>query len=103
VLIPEPGAFRTGFGGARLHRSPELDAYAETAGANRAYMDGVDGTQPGDPRKAAAAILSVLDDPAAPLRLALGDDAVDAIRAKHERLRADLDAWEAVSRATALT
>jgi NAD(P)-dependent dehydrogenase (short-subunit alcohol dehydrogenase family) len=103
VLIPEPGAFRTGFGGARLHRSPELDAYAETAGANRAYMDGVDGTQPGDPRKAAAAILSVLDDPDAPLRLALGDDAVDAIRAKHERLRADLDAWEDVSRATALT
>ena len=78
VLIPEPGAFRTGFGGARLHRSPELGAYAETAGANRAYMDGVDGTQPGDPRKAAAAILSVLDDPDAPLRLALGDDAVAA-------------------------
>jgi NAD(P)-dependent dehydrogenase (short-subunit alcohol dehydrogenase family) len=103
VLIPEPGAFRTGFGGARLHRSPELGAYAETAGANRAYMDGVDGTQPGDPRKAAAAILSVLDNPDGPLRLALGDDAVDAIRAKHERLRAELDAWEDVSRATALT
>ncbi|HTE62411.1 MAG TPA: oxidoreductase, partial [Solirubrobacteraceae bacterium] len=102
VLIPEPGAFRTGFGGARLHRSPELDAYADTAGLNRAYMDGVDGTQPGDPRKAAAAILAALDAPDAPLRLALGDDAVDAIRAKHERLRADLDAWEHVSRATAL-
>ena len=102
VLIPEPGAFRTGFGGARLHRSPELDAYADTAGLNRAYMDGVDGTQPGDPRKAAAAIVAALDAPDAPLRLALGDDAVDAIRAKHERLRADLDAWEHVSRATAL-
>lgn len=37
----------------------------------------------------------------ASLRLALAGDAVDAIRAKHERLRADLDAWEAVSRATA--
>jgi NAD(P)-dependent dehydrogenase (short-subunit alcohol dehydrogenase family) len=100
VLIPEPGAFRTEFGGARLHRSREMDAYADTAGANRAYMDGVDGTQPGDPARAAAAIITALEAPDAPLRLALGDDAVDAIRAKHERLRADLDAWEHVSRTT---
>jgi hypothetical protein len=41
-----------------------------------------------------------LDAPQPPLRLALGDDAVDNIRAKHERLRADLDDWEAVSRDT---
>ena len=37
-----------------------------------------------------------------PLRLALGDDAVDAIRAKHDQLRADLDGWEHVSRSTTL-
>jgi hypothetical protein len=48
-----------------------------------------------------AAILAALDAPDPPLRLALGADAVDAIRAKHERLRADLDRWEAVSRNTA--
>ena len=82
--------------------SRDSGLYAETAGQNRAYIAGVDGTQPGDPRKAAAAIVAALDAPDAPLRLALGDDAVDAIRAKHERLRADLDAWEAVSRATAV-
>jgi hypothetical protein len=60
------------------------------------------GTQPGDPAKAAAAILAALDAPRTPLRLALGADAVDAIRAKHERLGVDLDAWEDVSRVTAL-
>jgi NAD(P)-dependent dehydrogenase (short-subunit alcohol dehydrogenase family) len=102
VLIVEPGAFRTAFGGGRMHRSPDSGLYTGTAGENRAYIDRSDGTQPGDPRKAAAAIVSALDAPDAPLRLALGDDAVDAIRAKHERLRADLDAWEHVSRATAL-
>ena len=37
-----------------------------------------------------------------PLRLALGDDAVDAIRSKHDQLRADLDGWENVSRSTTL-
>jgi NAD(P)-dependent dehydrogenase (short-subunit alcohol dehydrogenase family) len=102
VLIVEPGLFRTDFGGARMHRSRAIDAYAETVGPTRAAVDGMDGTQPGDPRKAADAILAALDAPQAPLRLALGADAVDAIRGKHERLRADLDAWEDVSRDTVL-
>jgi NAD(P)-dependent dehydrogenase (short-subunit alcohol dehydrogenase family) len=102
VLIAEPGSFRTGFGGARMHFSRDSGLYAETAGENRAYIAGIDGTQPGDPRKAAAAIASALGAPDAPLHLALGDDAVDAIRATHERLRADLDTWEQVSRSTAL-
>ncbi len=100
VLIVEPGSFRTEFAGARLHRSRRIDGYEQTVGPNRAFMDDANGTQPGDPRRAAAAIISVLDAPDPPLRLALGDDAVDAIRAKHQRLRADLDAWEPVSRDT---
>lgn len=102
ALIVEPGAFRTEFGGARMHRSPALDAYTETAGATRAAVDGMDGAQPGDPAKAAAAILTALDAPEPPLRLALGGDAVDAIRAQHDRLRKDLDTWEHLSRSTDL-
>jgi NAD(P)-dependent dehydrogenase (short-subunit alcohol dehydrogenase family) len=98
VLIVEPGAFRTEFGGARMHRSRDSGLYAETAGRNRAFIDGIDGTQPGDPQKAAAAILRTLDEPDAPLRLALGGDAVDSIRAKYDGLLADLAAWEHVSR-----
>jgi NAD(P)-dependent dehydrogenase (short-subunit alcohol dehydrogenase family) len=101
TLIVEPGQFRTGFGGARMHRSAEISAYADTVGPTRAFLDGMDGTQPGDPRKAAAAIITALDAEEPPLRLALGADAVDAIRAKHERLRADLDRWETLSRDTA--
>jgi NAD(P)-dependent dehydrogenase (short-subunit alcohol dehydrogenase family) len=101
TLIVEPGAFRTELMGARFHRSRELDAYADTVGQTRAYVERIDGTQPGDPRKAAAAIVTALEAPEPPLRLILGADAVDAIHAKHERLRAELAAWEAVSRDTA--
>jgi NAD(P)-dependent dehydrogenase (short-subunit alcohol dehydrogenase family) len=104
VLIVEPGAFRTGFGAERMHRTSRMiDDYAATAGATRAAVDHMDGSQSGDPDRAAAAILTAVSAPQAPLRLALGDDAVDAIRAKHGRLRADLDNWEHVSRSTALT
>jgi NAD(P)-dependent dehydrogenase (short-subunit alcohol dehydrogenase family) len=101
VLIVEPGAFRTGLLGARMHRSREMPAYAETAGATRAAAAGMDGKQAGDPRKLAAAIIAALDAPDAPLHLALGADAVEAIRAAQDRRRADLEAWEEVSRGTA--
>jgi NAD(P)-dependent dehydrogenase (short-subunit alcohol dehydrogenase family) len=103
VLIVEPGAFRTEFGGARLHRSAEIPAYAETVGPTRAGLDAMDGAQPGDPAKAASAIIRALDDPSAPLHLALGGDAVDAIRAAQVRRSADLTAWETISRDTALS
>ena len=102
VLIVEPGAFRTEFGGARMHRSREIEAYRASTAGTRAAVESMDGTQPGDPAKAAAAIVRALDSDKPPLRLVLGADAVDAIRAHHARLRADLDAWEAVSTATAL-
>jgi len=99
VLIVEPGGFRTEFGGAAMHRSPSLDAYTATVGPTRDAVDAMDGNQPGDPDKAAAGVLALLDHDDPPLRIALGDDAVDAIRAKHHQLRADLDAWEDLSRA----
>jgi NAD(P)-dependent dehydrogenase (short-subunit alcohol dehydrogenase family) len=103
VLIVEPGAFRTEFGGARMHRSREIDAYAGAVGPTRAMIDSMDGTQPGDPDKAASAIAAALDSAHPPLRLALGEDAVDAIGATLERRRAELDAWRSVSIDTALS
>jgi len=99
VLIVEPGQFRTEFAGARMQRSAEIPAYAQTVGPTREFIDGMGGTQPGDPRKAAEAIRSMLDSAETPLRLALGDDAVDAIRAEHSQRAADLDGWEQISRA----
>jgi NAD(P)-dependent dehydrogenase (short-subunit alcohol dehydrogenase family) len=102
VLIVEPGAFRTEFGGARMHRSRTIDAYAVSTSGTRGAVEAMDGTQPGDPAKAAAAIVRAVGSGDAPLRLALGADAVDAIRAQHGALAADLAAWEDVSRSTAL-
>jgi NAD(P)-dependent dehydrogenase (short-subunit alcohol dehydrogenase family) len=101
VMIVEPGSFRTGLLGRSLRAAPEQEQYAETVGATRAYIQREDGSQAGDPTKAAAAILTALDADQPPFRLALGADAVEAIRAKHEALRADLDGWEDVARATA--
>lgn len=102
VLIVEPGAFRTGFGESRMRRSPEIEAYDVSVGPTREALDNMDATQPGDPRKAASAILTALDAEKTPLRLPLGADAVAGIRVHMDSVRAELDTWEAVSLNTAL-
>ncbi|HTF55356.1 MAG TPA: SDR family NAD(P)-dependent oxidoreductase [Pseudonocardia sp.] len=100
-LIVEPGAFRTGlFDPGAAYLSQELPEYADTVGPTRAYVTSGGGSQPGDPAKAAAAILTALDTELPPLRLALGGDAVDSIRAELDTRAAELTAWEQTSRAT---
>ena len=101
VLIVEPGSFRTGFaGGGALQQSAAIDAYATTVGPVRDILPDSDGKQPGDPAKAAAAILAALDDERTPLRLALGNDAVDAILGNLDAARTEVLAWESAGRGT---
>ena len=59
------------------------------------------GTHAGDPRRAAAAILRIVDEPQPPLRLVLGADALAGVRGKIEALRANVDAWESLTLSTA--
>ncbi|MGD6757154.1 oxidoreductase [Streptomyces sp. BH105] len=101
VLIVEPGAFRTGFAGsADLTPVSTLDAYQDTVGPVLSALPGGSGQEPGDPAKAAAAILTAVDADEAPLRLPLGNDAVDAIAAQLDGSRAELAAWEKLARST---
>jgi NAD(P)-dependent dehydrogenase (short-subunit alcohol dehydrogenase family) len=103
TLIVEPGAFRTGlFRPDAAYFSAELPQYAETVGPTRAYVRDGDGEQPGDPAKAAAAILAALDADSPPLRLVLGADAAANIRRRLGGLADELDAWETVGAATAI-
>ena len=103
ALVVEPGAFRTDFAGRSLIQAAvPIDDYADTAGRRRKEHDTVHGTQPGDPARAAAALIDVVESGKAPYLLPLGNDASDAIRVTLDALRDDLDAWEGVSRSTDL-
>jgi hypothetical protein len=57
-------------------------------------------TQAGDPRKAAVAIAKALQAENTPLRLPLGGDSVDGVRAHAQAMLKDMEAWEALSRST---
>ena len=100
VLIVEPGSFRTRLLGGSLRPMPEIEAYRGTVGATRAYVSREDGAQRGDPAKPARVIADAVSADTAPLRLPLGGDAIDAIRAKLESVAADVTRSEAAARAT---
>ncbi|WP_263359428.1 oxidoreductase [Acidicapsa ligni] len=100
VTIIEPGGFRTDFAGSSsaLHEGrPEYDA---TVGKTARFQRDYNGKQPGDPVKAAAAILYITSVPEPPLRLLLGSDAVRAAE-QGDRIRAESDLkWRELSLST---
>jgi NAD(P)-dependent dehydrogenase (short-subunit alcohol dehydrogenase family) len=99
VLIVEPGAFRTSLWASSTTSTP-IAAYDETVGPTRQMVQSGDGRQAGDPAKAAAAILAALNSDDPPLRLPLGEDAVEAITGHLDAVRADVTAWAPVARDT---
>ncbi|NEB73923.1 SDR family NAD(P)-dependent oxidoreductase [Streptomyces sp. SID14478] len=102
VLVVEPGAFRTNLMNGTT-ASTEIPDYAPTVGATRTMIDDAAraGNEPGDPAKAAAAILAALAAEETPLHLPLGNDGVDAVVGHLDTVRGEIAAWEKVARATA--
>ena len=100
VLIVEPGAFRTRLFGPAFRSMPPMPEYEATVGPTRAYAAGSDGVQGGDPAKAAKAIVDAVLAGAPTLRLPLGADAVQSIRDKLARVKADVDRTEGVASST---
>ncbi|MBD2072109.1 SDR family NAD(P)-dependent oxidoreductase [Leptolyngbya sp. FACHB-671] len=101
VTLIEPGAFRTDFNGRSLATVEQsIDAYASVSGASLQWFKEMDGQQPGDPAKAAQAIVQVVESPHPPIRLALGTDAMSLIQEKLGRVKTDLDAWQQVTVST---
>lgn len=94
VTIVEPGAFRTDFNGRSLTVGENrLGEVYPTTDNFLGWLRENDGKQPGDPRKAAQAIIKVVEAENPPLRLPLGEDAVTAIEAELEKVKNDIAPW----------
>jgi NAD(P)-dependent dehydrogenase (short-subunit alcohol dehydrogenase family) len=101
VTIVEPGPFRTDWAGPSMIRARQsIAAYAETAHRVIATINGYSGRQPGDPVRAAAAMIRLVEAEHPPLRLPLGEGALGRIRGKLQAMSEELAAWEAVSLGT---
>jgi NAD(P)-dependent dehydrogenase (short-subunit alcohol dehydrogenase family) len=98
VTLVEPGPFRTDFQGRSMTIPRHtIDAYAETAGARRKQLKASSGNQPGDPVRAADAIIEAVESEDPPLHLVLGKVALDRAREALTRRLAIFDKWEAVT------
>jgi NAD(P)-dependent dehydrogenase (short-subunit alcohol dehydrogenase family) len=95
VTIIAPSGFRTDWAGRSANNSKiVIDDYKTTAEANKESIRGYSGNQPGDPKRAAKAIVKAVESENPPLRLLLGAAALKGARTKLEELKADFDTWE---------
>ena len=98
VTIIAPSGFRTDWAGRSAKDSiAVIDDYATTAGKNKGDIRGYSGNQPGDPVRAAKAMILVTETENPPLRLLLGVAALKGARIKLDELKHDFDTWAKVT------
>jgi NAD(P)-dependent dehydrogenase (short-subunit alcohol dehydrogenase family) len=99
VTLVEPSGFRTDFLSEHSIRwsAATLQDYAGTVGTAHGHLASMAGKQPGDPARAAAAIIRAVDSTKPPLHLVLGSDAYHRTRQMLDAFGADLEAWKTVA------
>ncbi len=97
VTVVQPGPFRTGFVTRSLERAEgHIPDYDRTSGRFLRLLDAMAGSQPGDPDKAAQAIIAAVESDTPPLRLVLGKYANAKARQKLADAERERAAWEHV-------
>jgi NAD(P)-dependent dehydrogenase (short-subunit alcohol dehydrogenase family) len=98
LTMVEPGGFRTEFsGGSRIYAQRLIEDYDATVGESRRIMASHQGHEAGDPAKAAQAIINLSHEEKPPVRLLLGDDALNYVTYKSAAQQAEIDAWKPVT------
>ena len=102
VTVVEPGFFRTDFldASSLVATRERIDSYAATVGAMRDFAAGANHAQPGDPLKLAGALLQLTDSGTPPVRLQLGSDTVQRVRAKNQFVEKEMAEWLDVALST---
>jgi NAD(P)-dependent dehydrogenase (short-subunit alcohol dehydrogenase family) len=101
VTAVEPGPFRTDWSGrSMIHSERSISDYDELYEPVRQARLRNSGHQPGDPERAAAAVLQVIDDENPPRHLVLGSAALDALTASRAAFEEDVTRWENLTRST---
>jgi hypothetical protein len=98
VTLVQPGPFRTDFISRGLERATsDLPEYEVSSGKFAKFLATMDGKQPGDPVRAAQAMLRAVDAERPPQRLVLGKYALEKSRRTLVQREAELKAWEETS------
>lgn len=102
ATVVYPGYFRTEFltGGSLRTPENEIDAYTVTRQIQKAHEQDINGNQPGDPEKAAVALieLAAMENP--PVHLVLGSDAFQMANNKLSTLQNEISDFKTLSIST---
>jgi len=102
ATVVEPGFFRTDFMDNRSlgKMEQQISDYADTVGKTRLFAVERNHQQPGDPAKLARAILQLANAAEPPLRLPLGEDALQRIKDKNAFVERETANWRALTEST---
>ncbi|PSL24243.1 oxidoreductase [Dyadobacter jiangsuensis] len=102
VTIVEPGYFRTDFltAGSFVTPKSSITAYQKVRDSEALHQEQINGQQPGDPAKAADAMIRIAEEANPPLHLILGEDAFGLANAKINAFSSELENWKSVSVST---
>lgn len=102
VTVVEPGYFRTEFLTAGSFATPknQIADYQQVRETQALHEQQINGAQPGDPAKAADAMIRIAGEAHPPLHLVLGEDAYGLAQAKIAAFSAELENWKSVSVST---
>lgn len=101
VTAVAPGSFRTDWAGRSMIRTDRsISDYDALFDPIRRAREEKSGRQSGDPRKAAAAVLALVEAEDPPVHLLLGADALTLVRDKLKSMSSEIDAWEDLTLST---
>ncbi|WP_342086285.1 oxidoreductase [Dyadobacter sp. OTU695] len=102
VTVVEPGYFRTDFLTAGSFVTPKngIAAYQKVRDTEALHQQQINGQQPGDPNKAAEAMIRIAGEANPPLHLILGEDAFGMAQTKIAAFSEELENWKSISVST---
>jgi NAD(P)-dependent dehydrogenase (short-subunit alcohol dehydrogenase family) len=101
VLLVEPGPFRTDWAGRSLRQSPNyISDYEQTSGGRRREIAGYSGKQPGDPARAAAAVVKALESSNPPHHLVLGREGYENVDRQLRSMLEEMKIWRPLGLST---
>jgi NAD(P)-dependent dehydrogenase (short-subunit alcohol dehydrogenase family) len=100
VTCVEPGGFRTDWAGASMSYAPQVEGYESTVYAREEFFKSGKFVPMGDPDKAASVMVELAENPAPPVHLVLGSEAIGILKAADKARTEEMEKWLPVSIST---
>jgi NAD(P)-dependent dehydrogenase (short-subunit alcohol dehydrogenase family) len=103
VTCVEPGGFRTDWAGNSMSYARQVEGYESTVDKRANFFKSGNFIPMGDPDKAAAVMVKLVESPDPPVHLVLGSEAIGLLKLADATRQAEMEKWMSVSVSTDYT